>query len=196
MKTGTAKLYNWALLKASSRKAPLWVALLFVLELFLFIPLDAVLIFFCLHNPKRTFFYAILAAIFSTLSSCAGYFLGHLLWDVLGGYIVPNFISHSMFSRIAFHLERYEGGAVFLGSLLPLPLKALSVAAGVFHLSFPIFVASILAGRLLRFGLIGFAMRMFGEKVKAFLERHFHRVFLLIFAKIAAVFIFFWASSL
>jgi membrane protein YqaA with SNARE-associated domain len=195
MKTSTTKLYNWALLKANSTGAPWWIALLFGLELFLFIPLDAILIFFCLQNPKRTFLYVLIAAVASTLSAILGYMIGHFLWDLIGSYIVPHLISTSFFERVSSHLQLYENWAVFLGALLPLPMKAISLTSGVFHLAFLPFFCCVLAARLLRFGLVGGAMVLWGESVKTFVDRHFHRIILLVGAKLAAALILFWAIA-
>lgn len=195
MKAKTERLYHWATEKANSKHSSVWVALLFSLEIFLFIPLDAVLLFFGLQNRKKIFHYVAIAAISSTISGCLGYFLGHFLWDAVGPYIVPNLISTSFFERLSFHFEQYEHWAVFLGSLLPFPLKALSLTAGVFHLPFFSFVSSLAAARLLRFILVGSAVAFWGDKVKNFLDKYFHQVMLLLVAKIVLALIFFWILS-
>src|SRR5690348_13325392 len=80
------KLYSWAIQKAASPKAPLWIGLLFFLELFLFIPLDAILMFFCLQNRSRIFLYAGIATIASLCSGLIGYLFGHFLWDMIAPY--------------------------------------------------------------------------------------------------------------
>jgi len=195
MKSQTAKLYTWALEKATSDKAPWWIGMLFSLELLLFIPLDAVLLFFCLQTPRRAFLYAGIAAVASVFSATAGYMLGHLLWDVVGPHIVPALISSGAFDRMTHHLEHYEQWAVFLGSLLPFPIKVLSLAAGVFHLPFVPFVVSVFSARLLRFMLVAGAAVLGGEKVKQFVDRHFHRIVLLVGAKVVAVFLFVWVLA-
>lgn len=195
MRAQTEKLYQWALQKAESQRAPYWMALLFFLEILLIIPLDAVLIFFCLQNRKKVLSYVVIATIASTLSGIGGYMIGHFLWDLIGPYVVPHFISLSTFDRITYHLEAYESWAIFLGGLLPFPLKALSLASGVFHLGWSTFAFWFITARLLRFSLIGLAMTFWGEKVKRFLDRHFHRLMMLLGAKIAAAFLFFWAIA-
>jgi membrane protein YqaA with SNARE-associated domain len=192
MKNATTKLYNWSMEKASSTRAPLWIALLFGLELFLFIPLDAVLMFFCLQNKRNIFLYIAIAAAASTLSATLGYLLGHFLWDLIGPYVVPHLVSTALFAKISHHFQAYEHWATFLGAILPFPLKALSLTAGVFHLHFASFVCCLFAARVTRFALIGGAMALWGEKVKEFVDRHFHRLILLVFAKVAAVSLFFW----
>ena len=195
MKTGTTKIYNWALGKASSTRAPLWVALLFSFELFLFIPLDAILMFCCIQNRAKTILYVAIATLASTLSALLGYLVGNLLWDLVGSYIVPHFISHSYFDKLTLQFEQYENWAVLLGALLPFPLKAISLTAGVYDLSLAPFLLFVFIARLLRFGFIGSAIYLGGERVKGFVDRHFHRIMLMIGAKIAAAFIFFWALA-
>src|SRR3990172_706955 len=103
MRTQTAKLYSWALQKAESDKAPYWIGLLFFLEIALFIPLDAILVFFCLQNRQKTFLYATIATIASTASGLIGYVFGHFLWDLVGPYVVPHLISTPSFDRISHH---------------------------------------------------------------------------------------------
>ncbi len=195
MKKSTTKLYNWALLKASSTRAPLWLALLFALELFLLIPLDAVLMFFCLQKRSNILLYIMIATLASTLSGLVGYLFGHFLWDLIGGWVVPHLISTSTFARFSAHFQLYETGAVFLGGLLPFPLKALSLVAGVFHLGILPFITYLAAARLLRFALIGCTMALWGERVKLFVDRHFHRIFMVLGAKIAAALLFFWVLA-
>jgi len=195
MRESSAKLYRWATDKATSSKAPFWICVLFILEIFLFIPLDAVLMFFCLQNPRKTFLYVVLAALASTISATAGYLLGHFLWDLIGPYTVPYLISQCTFDRITNQFQHYENLAVFFGSALPFPLKALSVLGGVFHLKLFPFICCVLTARLLRFGLVGSAMLVFGPKVKTFLDRHFHKLFLLLGAKVALAAAIFWVIT-
>ncbi len=195
MKQGSTKLYNWALQKAGSSKAPFWIALLFSLELFLFIPLDAVLMFFCLQNRRNIFLYITIASVASVLSGLIGYCLGHFLWDLIGPYVVPHLISSSLFERFSTHFQEYESWAVFIGAFLPFPLKALSLTAGVFHLGFIPFLSYLFLGRFIRFSLVGGAMALWGEPIKNFVDRHFHRIFMAIAAKVALAFAFFWALA-
>ena len=190
-----SRLYTWALEKAHSPKAPLWIGLLFTLELILFIPLDAILMFFCLQNRSKIFLYAGIATVASLASGLCGYFLGHFLWDWIGSYVVPYLISSASFERVSSHFRLHENWAVFVGALIPFPLKALSLAEGVFHLGVFPFTLSLIAARSLRFFLIGGTMAIWGEKVKLFVERHFHQILMIIGAKIAMVFFFVWILS-
>ncbi len=188
----SSRLYTWAIEKAASPKAPFWIGLLFFLELALFIPLDAVLMFFCLQNRSKILLYVTIASVSSLASGFCGYLLGHFLWDLVGPYIVPYLISNASFDRVSSHFHLYENWAVFIGALLPFPLKALSLGAGVFHLGIFPFVLCLFSARSLRFLVIGGTMALWGEKVKQFVERNFHRIIMVLGAKIAMVFFFFW----
>jgi membrane protein YqaA with SNARE-associated domain len=195
MKKSTTKLYNWAIQKASSTKAPFWLALLFLLELVLFIPLDAILMFFCLQKRNNILLYIMIATIASTISGLIGYLLGHFLWDLIGNWVVPHVVATATFDRLSGHIQHYENWAVFFGSLVPFPLKALSLVAGVFQLGILPFITYLAAARLLRFTLVGGAMAIWGEKMKLLVDKHFHRIFMLIGAKVAAAILFFWALA-
>ncbi|MBS0629279.1 MAG: VTT domain-containing protein [Verrucomicrobia bacterium] len=197
IRSATTKLYNWATEKATSSKAPLWIGLIFFLEIFLLLPLDAVMIFFCLQNIRKTFLYIVIAALASTLSGVMGYLLGHFLWDFIGPYVVPHLISASFFDRLSGHLNAYTSWAVFISALLPLPLKAFSLASGAFHLNLAGYIFGLLAARLLRFTLIGTVVLLWGEKVKTIVDKHFHNISIAIILKLlgAAFFIWFFAAE-
>lgn len=195
MAANTGKVYNWAIQRTESRLAPLWIGLLFFLEIILFIPLDAILVFFCLQNRKKIGLYVLIAALASTLSGLVGYLFGHFLWDLIGPYVVPYLISQASFERFAHHYQDYESLAVFLGALLPFPLKALSLTAGIFHLGLAPFLSYLLLARTLRFAIVGGAMMLWGEKVKALVDRHFQRILFLLGAKVAMAYALFWIIS-
>jgi len=192
MRSKTEKLYLWASEKANSKRASLWVGVLFLLEIFLFVPLDALLVFFSLQNRRKIFPYIALAAVASTISGCIGYFAGHLVWDAVKPYLVPYVLSPSLLARMSAHFVEYEHWAIFLGSLLPFPLKALSLSSGMFHLPLPSFIFCLITARLTRFALLGGAVALWGEKMKTFLDKHFHSIMILLLAKVALACLFFY----
>ena len=195
MTINTGRLYNWAIQRTESRRAPLWIGLLFFLELVLFIPLDVILMFFCLQNRQRIFLYVLIASIASTMSAICGYLLGHFLWDMIGSYIVPHFIPASFFDHFASHYQNYESWAIFIGSILPIPLKILSLSAGIFHLGLIPFIVCVFLARSLRFSLVGASMYLWGENVKTFVDRHFSGLLVILGAKIAIGLAFFYTIA-
>lgn len=188
-------LYEWARSKAHSAKAPLWLTLLFSVELILIIPLDAVLMFFCLQHRAQTWLYVALTTLASLWSAALGYLVGHLLWDLVGPFVIPYLISPSLFQQISMHLEQHEMLATFLGALLPFPLKALSLTTGVFHLSFVPFLCAVGVARCIRFLIVGGTMFLWGARVQPFVERNFYRILLVISAKALMLLFAFWALA-
>jgi membrane protein YqaA with SNARE-associated domain len=192
MQTGTAKLYNWTIEKASSGIAPFWLGVIFSLEILLIIPLDAVLMFFCLQRRQNILLYICIGTIASTISACIGYLLGYYLWDFIGPWVVPYLVSPALFAKVSAHIQMMEQVAIFVGALLPFPIKAISLCSGVFSLNLATFLSCIATARLVRFTLVGASMAIWGEKVKIFLDRHFNKVFLAIGAKLVITMLVIW----
>jgi membrane protein YqaA with SNARE-associated domain len=193
MKTPAKKIYDWAAQKANTPFAPFWLGCVFLLELVFFLPLDAILVLFCLENPNRRFLYAIIATIASTISGLAGYALGYLAWDAISPFVLGHLISSDFFTRICDQYHNLQNLAVFVGSFLPIPFKAVALSAGVCKLSLLPFLAMVFFARWARFFLIAKAIQKWGVQIKTFIERHTGRIFMAIGAKIAIAFAFFWA---
>ena len=190
----TAKqMYAWASSKAHSRFSHLWLALVFLFELLLFVPFDALLMLFCMQNPSRGLFYAAAATLSSCVTGIMGYFVGLLLWDTVGPYIVGHLISEAFFTKIVAQYEAHESLAVFVGSLLPIPFKAVTLSAGFCKLSFWPYLSSVLLARALRFFFLAALMQRCGGRVRAFIDRHFGRILWVLGAKVALTLGFFFA---
>jgi len=172
--------------------APLWLAFIFLLEMFLFLPMDALLMLFCMHNPKRRFTYAMVATLSSLVIGIIGYGIGYLLWDTMGDFLTRYVISKEFFERLVLHYNQHEHIAVFLGGFLPIPFKAVTISAGFCKLSITGYLASLFLSRALRFFLIAEMMQRFGTQVRAFVDRHFGSIVVAFGAKVAMTFAFFW----
>lgn len=195
MSNWSKKLYDWASRKAQSRFSALWLGLIFFLEMVFFLPLDAILLLFCLENPSQKYRYSLVATSASVASSLVGYLLGFALWEAINPYVLDHLISTSFFERISFNYQQYQHFAVFVGSLLPVPFKAITISAGVCELALLPFLGAVFLARLTRFFLIAHATARWGDKIKAFVGRHFHNIVIAIGAKIALAVTFFWILS-
>lgn len=186
------RIYHWASQKAFSPLAPLWLALIFVLEMFLFLPMDALLMLFCMHNPKQRHVYVLVATLSSVIIGWIGYGVGYLLWDSVGDFVTRYLISGDFFARLVMHYNQHEELAVFLGSFLPIPFKAVTISAGFCKLSLGGFTAALFFARALRFYLLAEMMQRWGDRIREFIDRHFGRLLVAFGAKIALTFAFFW----
>jgi membrane protein YqaA with SNARE-associated domain len=191
-KSSKISFYDRILMKASSPKAPLWMGLIFLSEIFLIIPLDAILLFFTSQHRNKIISYVLIATLGSLGSGLIGYFIGDFLWDWLEPYVIPNLISAALFNKLSCHFREYEHWTIFFGTLLPFPLKALSLSAGAFEIGALPFALHLLGGRLVRFTLIGISAFFWGDRVKVFLKKHFHWVVIGFFVKLTLVSFFLW----
>jgi membrane protein YqaA with SNARE-associated domain len=132
------------------------------------------------------------ATISSLVIGLIGYAIGYLLWDGIGQFVTEHLISKEFFNRLVDHYNVHEHIAVFLGSLLPIPFKAITVSAGFCQISLKGYLISILLARALRFFLIAEVMQRWGSQVKIFIDRHFRSLVIALGAKVIFTFGFFW----
>jgi membrane protein YqaA with SNARE-associated domain len=173
----------------------LWLGVIFFLELIFFLPMDAILLIFCLENPRRRYLYATVAAAASISSAVVAYFIGLAAWDLVGPFVLDHLISPSFFERIHGHYLDYQHWAVSLGSFLPVPFKAVTLTAGVCELALIPFILAVGLSRFARFFLIAKAVQRWGVQIKNFVDKHFHRFVYAVGAKIALALGFLWALS-
>lgn len=186
------RIYNWACAKAYSPFAPLWLAFIFFLEMFLLLPMDALLMLFCMHNPERRYIYALVATLSSLFIGLIGYGIGYLLWDAVGDFVTHYLISKDFFSRMVLHYNEHEHLAVFLGGFLPIPFKAITISAGFCKLPVVSYCITLLFSRALRFFLLAELMQRYGDKIRGFIDRHFNGLLVAFGIKVVLTFGFFW----
>lgn len=186
------RAYEWACQKTFSPFAPLWLFLIFLFEIILLLPMDALLMLFCMQNPKRRFWYASSATFASLIAGLIGYSLGFWLWDIIGGFVTTHLISHEFFDKIVLHYNEYEHLAVFLGSLFPIPFKAITLSAGVCHLPIQGYLIALLLARGVRFFLVAELMNRWGEQIKSFVDRNFNHLLWAVVLKVLVTIAFFW----
>ncbi|MEN9343535.1 MAG: hypothetical protein RLZZ453_322 [Chlamydiota bacterium] len=186
------KIYDWASRKAYSPRAPLWLAFIFVLEMFVFLPMDALLILFCMHNPERRRTYAFVSTATSLVIGLIGYGVGYWLWDCIGGFVTQYLVSPAFFDRLVAHYTEYEYLAVFLGSLLPIPFKAITISGGFCKLPLLGFVVGMTLARALRFFFLAEMMLYWNAAVRKFIDRHFSTLVSAFILKTVLTVAFFW----
>ncbi len=189
------RIYDWAAKKAHSKHSVLWLGVVFFLEIVFLLPMDAILLLFCLENPARRYTYAFVATAASIASGLAAYLLGWAAWGAISPYVLDHMISTSFFERLSTHYQEHQHLAVFIGSFLPVPFKAVTLSAGVCNLAIIPFLAMIACARGLRFFLIAKAIHKWGAQIKNFVDKHFHRFIIAVGAKIALALTFFWALT-
>ncbi len=149
---------------------------------------DAVVISYVYSNPYRAWLYVIAAAVGSTLGCIVPYLIGYAGGEVL----LHKRMDQAKFERTRNWFEQHRILALAVPALLPppFPFKIFVLSAAVFEVKLPHFLASILAGRFVRFAALAVLTIFFGPNILALLRHHAPSVLLaLIFLAVLAYFI-------
>jgi membrane protein YqaA with SNARE-associated domain len=127
------------------------------------IPLDALVAGYVFSNPHRAWLYAIAGAVGSALGCLIPYYLGR----AGGELFLLKRIDEAKLKRIRDRFERQEFLALMVPATLPppTPFKLFVFSAGVFEMRLPWFLAAIVAGRLVRFGVLSVLTVIFGPQI-------------------------------
>lgn len=169
------RIYDWMGSKAHSRHGLVWLFALFFIEASVFIvPVDPLLILFCVEHRKKSFFFASLATTASVLGGIAGYMIGYLLWDTIGAKLVDLLISQATFQKVVHRYHVYQAWAVLIGAFSPIPYKAVTISAGFCKLPLIPFIIYSIIGRGARFFMVAGAIYIWGAHIKLFIDKYFN----------------------
>lgn len=177
------RLYDWVL---SWAETPYGAPALFVLALiesvFFPVPPDVLLIAIALGKRKKALYYGLICSIGSVFGGAAGYILGYYAWLTPDGFTmlaefffahIPGF-SESVYADLGRRFEEWGFVIVFTAGFAPIPYKLITVSAGAFAISFPLFLIASAISRTARFMLVSVLIWRFGEPVQIFIDRYFN----------------------
>lgn len=174
------KVYYWTGSLVHTLYGVPFLFLLFFIEAIIFpLPTDPVLLVFCLEQQRKAFFYAAIATIASVFGGVCAYFIGMLLWDVVGKKLLLYVATPETFNKLIYTYKQYQHSAVLLGAFTPIPYKLITLTAGFCQLNLNKFILFSLIGRGLRFFLISLLAVLFGQKIKHFIELYFNYLIIL-----------------
>ena len=179
------KLYHWTLGWASHPYALYALFILALLESSVFpIPPDILLIAMTVANPFHWLRFAFLATTASVLGGVLGYGIGFLFYEVIGRAVIEFYHASELVDAIGIRYSAYAFITIFTAAFTPIPYKVITISAGFFKVPFWTLVFASIVGRGLRFFSIALLLRLFGERIKQFIDRYFNIltvVFLILF---------------
>ena len=177
------KLYDWVLAWSETKWAVLALFFIaFVESSFFPIPPDVLLIAMALAKPAYALSYATVCTVGSVLGALFGYAIGHWAWQIVGVYFfkyIPGF-TPEVFQQVAEKYETHSAAIVFTAAFTPIPYKVFTIAGGVAKVSLIPFVVASIFGRGGRFYLEAILLKIFGEKVKVYIDKYFNLLTLLV----------------
>lgn len=133
-------------------------------------------------------------AAFTTLTSVAGglfgYLIGAVLYDTLGQFIIEQYHLTEEITKLGILFSDRAFLANFVGAFTPIPYKAFTIASGFFSINLVVFLLASVFGRGLRFFVIAYLAKVFGEHVAHSVFRYVALTTLLAILIIVLVFIF------
>ena len=171
-------LYDWTIRLAEHPRAIWALAIVAFIESSVFpIPPDILMIPMIIAAPRRAFVIAGVATLFSVLGGLFGYWIGAVLMDTLGQWVLTAYGKEAAYQQLAERFEIYGGWAVLIAALTPFPFKVITIFSGAVGLSLPVFVLTSILGRAGRFFVVAGLLWRFGPPIRDFIERRLGLVF-------------------
>ncbi|UCG74966.1 MAG: DedA family protein [Gemmatimonadota bacterium] len=169
------RLYHWVLDWAHRPGGPAALFGIATVESFIFpIPPDVLLIPLALGNPRRALRFAGLCTLGSIIGAVFGYLIGLGLYEGVGRPIIELYGYADEYARIGEAYRRNLVLALGTAGFTPIPFKVFTIAAGGFQVPFIAFLAVTAVSRGMRFFLVAVLIRLYGERIRDFIERYFN----------------------
>jgi membrane protein YqaA with SNARE-associated domain len=137
-------------------------------------PVDGVIVPLGLADPQRAWRFAGSALVGCTLGSLVAFTIGTAAFETVGRVVL------AWLGVAAPEIEQFrstfkEKGLwlVLLSTVTPLSSKLVSIAAGAFGVPPLPFIATIVLGRGVRFGVVAAVVRYFGDYAERYIQRRY-----------------------
>ena len=179
------KIRDWALRHAQGQRAQLWLITLSFAEASFFpVPPDILLIAILLTNGARWVWYSLITTLSSVAGGVLGYAIGIFFFVFIGEPLISFYHLEESMEYVQGLFSENAFIVILLAAFTPIPFKVFTIAAGLCHIDFFVFIAASLLGRGTRFFAIGYLLRRFGDKISMLLFKYFN-----LFSLVVAVFI-------
>jgi membrane protein YqaA with SNARE-associated domain len=159
------KTYDWVMSLAARPQAPLALGVIAFSEgLFFPIPPDVLLMPVVLGDRRRALRYAVMTTACSIAGGSCGYAVGYFLQPV-GEWLLT--LTGGSFE--SFQTWYAKWGAILIA--VPIPYKITAIASGLAKLNFGVFIGVSILVRGLRFTSEALLLKIYGEPIRAFVEK-------------------------
>jgi membrane protein YqaA with SNARE-associated domain len=168
------RMYDWTLSLAARKSAEWWLGIIAFVESSVFlIPAEVLMVPMGLARPERAYRYAVIATVGSVLGGIFGWFLGYYAYEIVARPVLAFYGSLEAFeamrsssSRDAILLMLITSGLAHLP-----PMKVVTILSGAAAVDLWLFIASAIVARGVRFAVLAWLLRRFGEPIREFIEK-------------------------
>jgi membrane protein YqaA with SNARE-associated domain len=173
------RLYDWMGSKVNSPFAVPFLGALFFIEAIFFVPVDPLLVLYCVKHQHRALYFAAVATLCSVLGGIGAYYIGFALWETIGHKLISSLITPEKFSEVTTSFKTHQISAVLIAGFTPVPYKAVTLAAGFCQLPLIPFVLCSLIARGSRFFMVAGTIWYWGEHIEKYIDRYFNLLVIL-----------------
>ncbi len=166
------RLYDRLIALAAGPNA-IWalIAVSFAESSFFPIPPDILLIPMMLARPRQAWRLALICMAASVIGGMVGYAIGYFVFDAIGRPLLEFYHAMGRYDALKAGFDRWGVWIIILKGMTPIPYKLVTIASGVAHFDFALFVGASIVSRSLRFFLLALILWWFGEAARDFIER-------------------------
>mgnify|MGYP001308730040 FL=1 len=176
------KTYDWTIEKSRSPKAVWFLSFISFTESSFFpIPPDIILIPMIIAKRINAFFYALVCTISSVIGGVAGYCIGFFFFNSLGSLIINYYGLQNQFANFEQYYQLYGIWIVLGAGFTPFPFKFITIASGFFGFNIFVFIVASLIARGLRFYILAFLLKIFGQSIEKLIDKYFNLLAILFF---------------
>lgn len=167
------KIYDAVFHLSKNNGAVYWLfAISFIESSFFPIPPDVMLIPMILAAPKKAWQLAGIATAGSVIGAYLGYIIGVYFFQLIAEPLLNFYGYLEKFNSFKDLYNEYGAWIVFGAGITPFPYKIITIASGVVHMNLIIFTIASIIARGMRFFLVAWLLKTYGEKMREFIEKN------------------------
>jgi membrane protein YqaA with SNARE-associated domain len=165
------RVYDWCVATAGKPYAA-WVlgAVSFCESSFFPIIPDVMLIPMALARPERAWLFAAVTTLTSVAGGVLGYFIGAVLYDTLGQWLVHLYGYGDKVEAFRAAYAQYGALIILLKGFTPIPYKIVTITSGFAGYNLGLFILFSLITRGARFFLEAFLLNRYGARARTIIE--------------------------
>lgn len=160
----------------------------------IFLPIDALVIEYAVHDHARFLLYCFIAATGAAIGSLLPFYLGR----AGGELFLMKRVNRERYEQLRDRFERQEFLAIMIPAMMPppMPVKLFEFAAGVFEMRTPWFFCAILLGKFIRFTVIAIIAVLYGPAIVSTIGSAIkeHQGYVLAVASALVLLLVFWVT--
>ena len=167
------KIYDSVFHLSKENGAIYWLfAVAFIESSFFPIPPDVMLIPMILAAPKKAWSIAGVATVGSVIGAYLGYAIGFYFFQLIAEPLLNFYGYLEKFNSFKDLYNQYGAWIVFGAGITPFPYKIITIASGVVHMNLIVFTIASIIARGMRFFLVAWLLKKYGETMREFNEKN------------------------